>query len=179
MSSHFTMQSTIYPDCDFGPFPGQGPSFTRSWLSATTLDGVSRMTENCSVAQRTPFSSQAVVNKPQMRHTDNALKILLLCSTYSADKNSILISKAIKPTLQIIKFRPQKQQKRFASFIPAMTQWSMPLHFRAQADSQEELEGNFPNKGWCVLEFSSSKHPTETAVLKQPGKANQVSWLLK
>lgn len=119
MSSHFTMKSTIYPDCGFGPFPGQGPSFTSSWLSTTTLDGVSRRTENCSVAEENPFSSQAVVNKPQTRHTDSTLKILLPCSTYSADKNSILISKAIKLTLQIIKFRTQKQQKRLASFIPA------------------------------------------------------------
>lgn len=81
MSSYFTLKSTIYPGCDFGPFLGQGPFFTLLWLSMTILDGISRRTENCSVAQRTPFASQAVVNKSQMRHVDSTLKILLLCST--------------------------------------------------------------------------------------------------
>lgn len=118
-SSHFTMKSTTYADGDFGPFPGQGPSFASSCLSTKTLQGVSRRSGNRSVAQRTPFSSQTVVNKPQTRHTDSALKVLLLCSTYSVDKNSVLISKAINLTLQIIKFRPLKQQKRLASLIPA------------------------------------------------------------
>lgn len=79
MSSYFTLKSTIYPGCDFGPFLGQGPFFTLLWLSMTILDGISR--RNCSVAQRTPFASQAVVNKSQMRHVDSTLKILLLCST--------------------------------------------------------------------------------------------------
>lgn len=118
MSSYFTMKSTIYPGWDFCPFLGKGPFFTLLWLSVTILDGVSRRTENCTVAQGTPFTSRAVVNKPQMRHADSTLKILLLV-LYSEDKNSILISKAIKLTLQIIKFRPQKQEKKRTSFIPA------------------------------------------------------------
>lgn len=81
MSSYFIMKSTIYPGCDFCPFLGQGPFFTLLWLSMGILDGVSRRTENCTVAQRTLFASQAVVNKPQMRHVDSTVKILLLCST--------------------------------------------------------------------------------------------------
>lgn len=151
-SSHFTMKSTIYPDGDFGLFPGQGPSFTSSCLSTKTLHGVSRRTGNCSVAQRTPFSSRAVVNKPQTRHTDSALKILLLCSTYSVDKNSILISKAINLTLQIIKFRPQKQQKRLASFTPA--KWHSGLcpcisgHTLIAGQNQKEISQTRADAFW-------------------------------
>lgn len=91
------------------------------WLSMVSAGGL----RIASVAQRVPFPSPAVVNKPQTRHTDSTLKILLPCSTYSMDKNSILISKAIKLTFQIIKFRPQKQEKRLASVIPENWQSSL------------------------------------------------------
>lgn len=83
MSSYFIMKSTIYPGCDFCPFQGHRSFFTSLWLSRRILDGVSRRTENCTAPQRTPFASQAVVNKPHTRHVDSTVKILLLCSTLS------------------------------------------------------------------------------------------------
>lgn len=152
VSSHRTMRSTIYLDCDFSPFPGQGPSFMSWCLSTMTLHGVSRRTENCSVAQRAPFPSPAVVNKLQTRHTDSTLKILLPCSTYSMDKNSILISKAIKLTFQIIKFRPQKTREETCKYYSRkLTQWSMLQHFRAELivrKNQKEISQTRADTFW-------------------------------
>lgn len=114
MSSYFTMKSTIYPGCDFCPFLRQRPFFTLLWLSLRILDGVSRRTENCTVAQRTPFASQAVINKPQMRHWQHAEDFTPVL--YSEDKNSILVSKA-KTRKEIYKFFSSKWHSGLCLYI--------------------------------------------------------------
>lgn len=57
------------------------------------------------------FSIPSSHTQGSEEHSDSplsAFRSLLPCSTYSADKNSVLISKAIKPALQIITFGPQE-----------------------------------------------------------------------
>lgn len=150
-------------------FPRTGAFFTLLWLSMITLDGV--RTENCSVARRTPPSSQALANKPQIRHTDSMLKILLLCSTYPMDKNSI--SKAINVTLQIIKFRSQKQAKRLTSFIPATDTVVYALTSWDTSWQSGRTKRKFPKQGtirFGLLQTPHGNSGVETARQSKPSQ---------
>lgn len=150
--------------------PSTGAFFTSLWLSTMTLDGVAR-TENSSITQRTPPSCQALANKPQTRHSDSMLKILVLCSTYSTDKNSI--SKAINLTLQIIKFRSQKQPKRLASFIPATDTVVYALTSQGTSWQSGRTKRKFPKQGMMHFGLLQTPHGNggvETARQSKPSQ---------
>lgn len=117
MPSYFTMKGTIYSGGDFCPFLGQGPFFivvviqeNFGWHQQEDRE-LHCCTENPFCI---PSSCKQASDETFWQHTEDFTPVL-----YSEDKNSILISKAIKLTLQIIKFRPQKQETILKRFLPA------------------------------------------------------------
>lgn len=97
--SHFTHRSTARPWSSLGP-----PGSTQLRMAAA-IEG--------SVALTAPSQPQWSTG------TARCLDFTPVSSTYSVDKNSSLISKAIKPTLQMITLGPQELLKRLTSCIPA------------------------------------------------------------
>lgn len=77
---------------------------------------------------------------------------------YSEDKNSILISKAIKLTLQIIKFRPQKQEKKLTSFIPANDTVVCAPTFQGTRWEPGRTKRKLPTQGLMRLRLLQTPH---------------------
>lgn len=100
-----------------------------------------------------PSSCKQGSDETCSQHTEDFTPVL-----YSEDKSSILISKAIKLTLQIIKFRPQKQEKKLTSFIPVNDTVVCAPTFQGTRWESGRTKKKLPIQGLMCLRLLQTPH---------------------
>lgn len=140
----------------FWPFPGIG-AFLHIVVAIHDNFGWHQKDRELQCCTENPFcipsSCKQGSDETCSQHTEDFTPVL-----YSEDKSSILISKAIKLTLQIIKFRPQKQEKKLTSFIPVNDTVVCAPTFQGTRWESGRTKKKPPTQGLMCLRLLQTPH---------------------